>query len=61
MLLSDNKAQFVYRIDAAAGFSNKFAYGAGSTTVNQIDTSTGIMTALYVGMTSPHGLIFVPQ
>ncbi len=59
MLLSDNKAQLIYRIDAAAGFTPSTAYSAGQGTLLQTNISTGAMTPVYVGMNTPHGLIFV--
>ena len=61
MLLSDNKAQFVYRIDATSGFNPKSAYAAGQGTLLKVDPTTGIMTPLYVGMNTPHGLIFIKE
>jgi hypothetical protein len=61
MLLSDNKAQLVYRIDATSGFEPNTAYGAGQGMLLQIDTTSGVMTPIYVGMNAPHGLIFVPE
>ena len=61
MLLSDNKAQLVYRIDAASGFAPNTAYGAGQGTLLNIDTTKGVMTPIYVGMNMPHGLIFVTE
>jgi hypothetical protein len=61
MLLSDNKQQLVYRIDASAtsGFTPNTAYGAGQGTLLTIDTTKGTMTPVYIGMNTPHGLIFV--
>jgi hypothetical protein len=61
MLLSDNKQQLVYRIDATAtsGFTPNTAYGAGQGTLLTIDTTKGTMTPVYIGMNTPHGLIFV--
>jgi hypothetical protein len=61
MLLSDNKAQLIYRIDTTAGFTAGTAYGSGQGTLFQINTSTGAMTPVYTGMGSPHGMIFVGQ
>ena len=61
MLLSDNKAQLVYRIDAASGFAPNTAYGAGQGTLLNIDTTKRVMTPIYVGMNMPHGLIFVTE
>ncbi|HEV3425053.1 MAG TPA: hypothetical protein VG105_15000 [Paraburkholderia sp.] len=59
MLLADNTAQLIYRIDATAGFTAGTAYSAGQGTVLQVNTSTGVMTPVYTGMKTPHGLIFV--
>ncbi|MFL9988025.1 hypothetical protein [Paraburkholderia sediminicola] len=61
MLLSDNKTQLIYRIDASAGFTAGTAYASGQGTLLQLDTSTGAMTPVYTGMGSPHGMIFVGQ
>lgn len=59
MLVSDNKAQLIYRIDSKSGFTAGSAYSAGQGTVLSTDTSTGFMTPLAIGMNSPHGIIFV--
>jgi hypothetical protein len=61
MLLSDNHSQLIYRINSTAGFTAGSAYSAGVGTLLQVDTSTGAMTPIYVGMGNPHGLIFAPQ
>ena len=59
MLLSDASAQLIYEINAANGFTPNTAYSAGAGTLLQSDMTTGKMTPIYVGMKSPHGLIFV--
>jgi hypothetical protein len=59
MLLSDNQQLFVYRIDAAGGFPPTQAYSAGQGTVLQTNATTGAMVPIYVGMKTPHGLVFV--
>jgi hypothetical protein len=62
MLLADNTGQIIYRLDAAnGGFAPGTAYAAGQGTLLQVDTTTGIMTPLYVGMQTPHGLMFVTE
>jgi hypothetical protein len=61
MLLTDPPAQLIYRINAAKGFPPSTAYSSGQGTVLQADTSSGVLTPIYVGMNNPHGLIFVPQ
>jgi hypothetical protein len=61
MLLSDNKAGLVYRLDAANGFTPGTAYAAGQGTLLKVNTATGAMTPIYVGMNSPHGLIFATE
>jgi hypothetical protein len=61
MLLSDNPAQLIYRIDASAGFTAGTAYSAGQGTLLQLNTTTGAFTPVYTGMNNPHGLIFVSQ
>jgi hypothetical protein len=59
MLVSDNATQLIYRVNATAGFAAGTAYSAGQGTVLQLNTSTGVLTPVYVGMGNPHGLIFV--
>lgn len=59
MLLSDNGGLVVYRIDALGGFPASQAYSAGQGTLLQTNTSTGVMTPVYVGMKTPHGIWFV--
>lgn len=59
MLLADNQAQLIYRLDATAGFTAGTAYSAGQGTLLQVNTSTGAMTPVFTGMGTPHGLIFV--
>ena len=59
MLLSDNPAGLIYRIDSPGGFPPSQAYSAGQGTVLQTNTTTGVMTPIYVGMNNPHGMIFV--
>ncbi len=61
MLVSDNPAQLIYRIDAANGFVPNTAFSAGQGTVLQTNMTTGAMTPIYVGMNNPHGLIFVTE
>jgi hypothetical protein len=61
MLVSDTPSQLIYRINAASNFAASTAFSAGQGTVLQIDTTAGVMTPIYVGMNSPHGLIFVTQ
>jgi hypothetical protein len=59
MLVSDTPTQLIYRIDAANNFTPSTAYSSGQGTVLQTDTTTGVLTPIYVGMNRPHGLIFV--
>ena len=59
MLLSDNKQLIVYRIDATGGFSRNQAFSAGQGTVLETNTTTGVMVPIFVGMQTPHGLLFV--
>jgi hypothetical protein len=59
MLVSDPPTQLIYRIDAANGFTASTAYSSGQGTVLQTNTTTGVLTPIYVGMNNPHGLIFV--
>jgi hypothetical protein len=61
MLLADNTAQLIYRIDASPGFAAGTAYSAGQGTLLQVNTSSGVMTPIFTGMKSPHGLIFVGE
>ena len=59
MLVSDNKGQLVYRIDAPGGFAPNTAFSSGQGTVLQSNTTTGVMTPIFVGMNSPHGMWFI--
>ncbi len=59
MLLSDNQQLLVYRIDAAGGFAANQAYSAGQGTLLETNATTGVMVPIYVGMKTPHGLVFV--
>jgi hypothetical protein len=59
MLVSDNSGQLIYRIDSV--FAPNTAFSAGQGTVLQSNTSTGVMTPIFVGMKSPHGIIFAPE
>lgn len=61
MLVSDASAQLIYEIGAANGFAPNTAYSAGQGTVLQSNMTTGAMTPIYVGMKSPHGIIFVTE
>lgn len=59
MLLADNPQGLIYRIDSPGGFPPSQAYSAGQGTVLQTNTTSGVMTPIYVGMNNPHGMIFV--
>jgi hypothetical protein len=61
MLVSDPPTQLIYRIDSPVNFGASTAYSAGQGTVLQTNTSTGVMTPIYIGMNNPHGLIFVTE
>jgi hypothetical protein len=61
MLVSDTPAGLIYLINAASGFAPNTAYSAGQGTVLQTNTTTGVMTPIYLGMNNPHGLIFVTE
>jgi hypothetical protein len=68
MLVSDTPAQLIYRINAitasttsTAAFAANTAFSSGQGTVLLTDTTAGTMLPIYVGMNSPHGLIFVTQ
>jgi hypothetical protein len=62
MLLADNTGQLIYRLDATnGGFVPGTAYAAGQGTLLLVNTATGVMTPLYVGMQTPHGLMFVTE
>ena len=61
MLVSDTPAGLIYLINAANGFTPNTAFSAGQGTVLQTNTTTGVMTPIYVGMNNPHGLIFVTE
>ena len=59
MLLSDNGQLIVYRVDYLGGFPASQAYSAGQGTLLETNTKTGAMVPIFVGMKTPHGLIFV--
>lgn len=59
MLVSDNRSQLIYRIDANGGFAAGSAYSAGVGTILQLDPTTGFLTPIYIGMGNPHGMVFV--
>jgi hypothetical protein len=62
MLLADNTGQLIYRVDATnGGFAPGIAYAAGQGTLLLVNTTSGVMTPLYVGMQTPHGLMFVTE
>jgi hypothetical protein len=61
MLVSDAPAQLIYMISAPSGFTPNTAYSSGQGTVLQTNTTTGVLTPIYVGMNNPHGLIFVTE
>jgi hypothetical protein len=62
MLFSDNTGQLIYRLDVTnGGFTPGTAYAAGQGTLLLVNTASGVMTPLYVGMQTPHGLIFVTE
>lgn len=59
MLLADNTQLVVYRVDYLGGFPASQAYSAGQGTLLETNAKTGVMVPVFVGMKSPHGLIFV--
>lgn len=61
MLVTDTPAQLIYSINATSttGFTPNTAYSSGQGTVLQSNTTTGVMTPIYVGMNNPHGLMFI--
>jgi hypothetical protein len=61
MLLSDPPTGLTYLINAASGFTPNTAFSAGQGTLLQTNTTTGVMTPIYIGMNNPHGLIFVTE
>lgn len=61
MLVTDTPAQLIYKITAATAFTASTAYSSGQGTVLQTNTTTGVMTPIYIGMNNPHGLMFVTQ
>lgn len=61
MLVADTPAGVVYRVDAASGFAPGTAYSAGQGSILQLDTTTGNLTPIYVGLNAPHGLAFITQ
>jgi hypothetical protein len=61
MLLSDPPTGLTYLINATSGFAPSAAFSAGQGTLLQTNTTTGVMTPIYIGMNNPHGLIFVTE
>jgi hypothetical protein len=61
MLVADTPSGLIYEIQTPSGFTPGTAYSAGQGTVLQTNTTTGVMTPIYVGMNNPHGLIFVTE
>lgn len=61
MLVTDTPSGLIYEINAPSGFTPSTAYSSGQGTVLQTNTTTGVMTPIYVGMNNPHGLIFVTE
>ena len=61
MLVTDTPTQLIYSINATSttGFTPNTAYSSGQGTVLQSNTTTGVMTPIYVGMNNPHGLMFI--
>jgi hypothetical protein len=57
MLFADTSTNTVYRIDAP--FAAGDAYSAGHGTVLKLDTSSGALTPIVVGLAEPHGMWFV--
>jgi len=61
MLLSDPPTGLTYLINATSSFAPNTAFSAGQGTLLQTNTTTGVMTPIYLGMNNPHGLIFVTE
>jgi|HubBroStandDraft_4_1064222.scaffolds.fasta_scaffold55891_2 hypothetical protein len=61
MLVSDPPAQLIYKITAATQFPASQAYSSGQGTILETNTTSGVLTPIYVGMNNPHGLIFVTE
>jgi hypothetical protein len=61
MLVSDTPAGLIYLITATSGFTANTAFSSGQGTVLQTNTTTGVLTPIYLGMNNPHGLIFVTE
>jgi hypothetical protein len=61
MLVTDTPSGLIYEIQSPSGFTPNTAYSSGQGTVLQTNTTTGVMTPIYVGMNNPHGLIFVTE
>jgi hypothetical protein len=61
MLVSDTPAQLIYRIDNTTGYTAGTAFSSGQGTVLQLNTTTGVLTPIFLGMNNPHGMIFVTE
>jgi hypothetical protein len=61
MLVTDTPAQLIYRIDNTTGYTAGTAFSSGQGTVLQLNTTTGVLTPIFLGMNNPHGMIFVTE
>ena len=59
MLVTDPPTQLIYRIDNTTGYPASTPFSAGQGTVLQMNTTTGVLSPIFLGMNNPHGLIFV--
>jgi hypothetical protein len=61
LLMSDQPANTVFRIDRMNGFEPGTAYSASDTSglVGTLSLDTGVLTPVVKGFVSPHGMIFV--
>jgi hypothetical protein len=61
MLVADTPSGLIYEIQAPGGFTPNTAFSSGQGTVLQTNTTTGVLTPIYIGMNNPHGMIFVTE
>lgn len=59
MLFTDTKANTIYRVDAL--FNAGDVYSAGEGTLLKLDPTSGNLTPIIDGLTSPHGILFITK
>jgi hypothetical protein len=60
ILMADTGGDTIYRIQASDWPTSGFGVSAGPTSVNLVNLSTGSSSVVLMGLTSPHGMLFIP-